>query len=291
MLTGFLRSSQGTYDIQDARASLTVQSPQRHSTIVLVPIAITRAVSRAIASCELTHIDRVSIDVASARAQHAAYEAALASSGYEIRCLPEEADLPDSVFVEDTAVILPDAAIITRPGAESRRRETASVAAALEGLRPLLHVEEPGTLDGGDVLLLDREIAVGRTGRSNAEGIAQLRRMVAPFGFAVREIPVAGALHLKTAVTRVAERVLLVNPRWVDHRVHFADWIVIHVDEAEPFAANALWIERAGEVIHSASFPLTAARLSCAGIRVHPVVADELGKAEGGVTCCSLLLE
>lgn len=255
----------------------------------LVPIAITRAVSRAIVECELTHLERSHIDLAEARRQHAEYEGALKSLGFDVRRLPEEPDLPDSVFVEDAAVVLPEVAIITRPGARSRQEETTTVAGALDGLRPIVRIEAPGTLDGGDVLVLGREIVVGRTLRSNGDGVAQLRELVAPFGYTVRDVPVTGCLHLKTAVTRVAERVLLVNPEWIDYRTHFPNWIVVEVDPGEPFAANALWAQ--GHVIHSSSFPRTAERLGRIGVRVVPVAADELGKAEGGVTCCSLLLE
>ena len=259
------------------------------TTAPSVPIAITRGVSRAIVNCELTHLARSPIDLAEARRQHDAYEGALRSLGFEVRRLPEEPELPDSVFVEDAAVVLPEVAIITRPGAPSRREETTTVARALEGLRPMVRIKPPGTLDGGDVLLLSREIIVGRTPRSNADGISQLRDLVSSFGYTVRDVPVTGCLHLKTAVTRVAERVLLVNPEWIDYRTCFPNWIVVEVDPSEPFAANALWTR--GRVIHSSSFPRTAERLERVGVRVLPVPADELGKAEGGVTCCSLLLE
>jgi len=254
-----------------------------------VPIAITRAVSRAIVDCELTHLDRTPIDLAVAREQHDQYEAALKSLGFEVRRLPEELELPDSVFVEDAAIVFPEVAVITRPGAPSRQPEIASVARALEGLRPAVQIESPGTLDGGDVLVLDKDVVVGRTPRSNAEGIAQLGQLLAPYGYKVRDVAVTGCLHLKTAVTRVAERFLLVNPQWIDYRAHFPNWIVVEVDPSEPFAANALSAH--GRVIHSASFPLTRARLERVGVRVVPVPADELGKAEGGVTCCSLLLD
>ncbi len=254
-----------------------------------VPIAITRAVSRAIAHCELTHLDRSPIDLTEARRQHDAYEGALRSLGFEVRRLTEEPELPDSVFVEDAAIVLPEVAIITRPGAHSRQAETTGVAHALEGLRPMVRIEAPATLDGGDVLVLNREIVVGRTPRSNEDGVSQLRDLLAPFGYTVRDVPVSGCLHLKSAVTRVAERVLLVNPEWIDYRTHFPNWIVVEVDPAEPFAANALWAQ--GRVIHSSSFPRTAERLERVGVRIVSVPADELGKAEGGVTCCSLLLE
>jgi dimethylargininase len=254
-----------------------------------VPIAITREVSRAIDQCELTHLQPVTIDVAEARRQHAAYEAALKSLGFDVRRLPEEPELPDSVFVEDAAIVLPEVAVVTRPGAASRRPETDSIAKALSGLRPLVEIHEPGTIDGGDVLVLNREVIVGETERSNAEGVAQLERLLAPFGYLVRTIPVTGCLHLKTAVTRVAERVLLVNPDWIDYRRHFTNWIVVEVHPTEPFASNALYTP--GSVILSSSFPRTRERLERIGIRVVSVPASELAKAEGGVTCCSLLID
>ncbi|MFN8580130.1 MAG: N(G),N(G)-dimethylarginine dimethylaminohydrolase [Gemmatimonadaceae bacterium] len=254
-----------------------------------MPIAITRAVSRAIAHCELTHLEPVPIDVERARAQHADYERALESLGYAVTQLAEEPDLPDSVFVEDAAVVFPEVAVITRPGATSRQPETDTVARALAPHRRLVSISAPGTLDGGDVLVLDRDVVVGDTPRSNAAGVSQLRTLLAPFGYTVRSAAITGALHLKTAVTRVAERVLLVNPSWIDHRAYFPNWIIVEVDPGEPFAANALLAN--GQVILSSSFPRTAERLRQVGVRVVPVPASELAKAEGGVTCCSLLID
>lgn len=253
-----------------------------------MPIAITRAVSRAIARCELTHLAPAPIDLAEARRQHQAYEQALESLGYTLHRLPEEPELPDSVFVEDAAVVFPEVAVITRPGATSRRPETASVAEALRAFRPLVEITAPGTLDGGDVLVLDQSVAVGETPRSNAEGVRQLRAHLAPFDYTVTSVPVTGCLHLKSAITRVAERVILVNPAWLDFRTYFPNWITVQVDPDEPFAANALLTP--GGVIHSVAFPKTAERLRRVGVRVVPVPAQELAKAEGGVTCCSLLV-
>lgn len=252
-----------------------------------MPFALTREVSRAIADCQLTHLPRVPIDLEVARTQHAAYERALESLGFPVQRVAEAPALADSVFVEDVAVVFPELAVMTRPGAESRRAEGEAVAEVLGRHRPLARIEPPGTLDGGDVLVLDKDVVVGDTSRSNAEGVAQLARLLAPHGYRVRHVPVHGALHLKTAVTRVGERVLLVNPAWVDVQL-FPGWMVLSVDQAEPFAANALWL--GGAVILSDSFPRTRARLQAMGIRVVPVPASELAKAEGGVTCCSLIV-
>jgi dimethylargininase len=250
-------------------------------------IAFTRGVSASIARCELTHLPHQPIDVERARAQHAAYERTLADLGCRVVRLPEAPDLPDAVFVEDAAVVLDELAVIARPGAASRRAETAAVAAALRAHRPLRVIEPPGTLDGGDVLALGRTLFAGRSGRSNAEGIEQLRRHVAPCGYAVETVETHGCLHLKSAVTAVAPGTLLVQPAWADPGA-LPGWDVIEVDRAEPFAANALLVREV--VLHPAAFPCTRARLEARGIRVRAVDVSELAKAEGGVTCCSLLV-
>lgn len=251
-------------------------------------IAITRAVSRAMQRCELTHMARSAIDLALARTQHAAYERALRDAGCDVRQLPEQPELADSVFVEDTAVVLDEVAVLTRPGAMSRRGEIDSMAEALAPLRELLRIEAPATLDGGDVLRLDRVLHVGASSRSNAEGIAQLRRLVAPFGYRVEAVPLRGCLHLKSAVTRVAPDLLLVNPDWVDAR-RFPGHRTLAVDQAEPFAANSVLI--GNRLLYSASFPRTADRLRQAGVDVRTVAMSETEKAEGAMTCCSVVFD
>jgi dimethylargininase len=250
-------------------------------------IALTRPVSASIVSCELTHLDRRPIDLDLARAQHCHYEEALAALGCEIQRLPEAPDLPDAVFCEDAAVVLDELAIIARPGAASRRPEVRSVARALERYRRLVAIEAPGTLDGGDVLCLGRTLYVGLSQRSNRAAIAQMRDLLAPLGYGVQGVPVQGCLHLKSAVTRVAEDVLLINRDWVDGGA-FGELDRIDVDPAEPGAANALLI--GGAVIYAAAYPRTRRRLEERGIAVHSVDVSELAKAEGAVTCCSLIV-
>ncbi len=250
-------------------------------------IAITRKVSPAIGRCELTHLEREPIDFERASAQHEAYERALADLGCRVVSLPAESDLPDSVFVEDTAVVVDEIAVMTRPGAPSRGRESASVAAALAEHRPLARIEAPATLDGGDVLRLGTRLFVGRSSRSNADGIAQLRALLAPLGYTVEGVAIGGCLHLKSAVTEVAPGAVLLNPSWASPDT-FAAFRRIEVDPSEPFAANAL---RIGEsVIYPTAFPRTAVWLDRAGIRLMPVDVSELAKAEGAVTCCSLIV-
>ncbi|HVP15073.1 MAG TPA: N(G),N(G)-dimethylarginine dimethylaminohydrolase [Terriglobales bacterium] len=251
-------------------------------------VALTRKVSPALARCELTHLPREPIDVAIAGRQHEAYERALADLGFRVESLPAEPDLPDSVFVEDAAVVLEELAVITRPGAPSRRAEIASVASALEPYRAIAWIGPPGTLDGGDVLVVGRRVWVGRSARTNENGALQLRAQLAPFGYETSDVPVRDCLHLKSAVTRVGEEQVLVNPSWVDERI-FHGLRIVHVDPAEPFAANALL---AGDgVIVPAAHPRTRARLEAEGAHTVALDVSEIAKAEGGVTCCCLLFE
>lgn len=251
-------------------------------------IALVREVSDSIVDCELTHLERTPIDPARARAQHAAYQATLVQAGCEVRVLPPLHALPDAVFVEDCAVVLDEIALITRPGAESRRGEIASSEAALASLRTLRHIEAPATLDGGDVLRVGHTLFVGRTPRTNPRGIEQLAALTAPYGYEVVPVEVTGCLHLKTAVCEVAPHTLLINRAWVEVQP-FAALEQIAVDLNEPMAANALRI--GDKVIYPAEFVRTAEKLRARGIALLPVPAEELGKAEGGVTCCSLVFE
>ena len=254
----------------------------------MATIAITRAVSRAIDRCELSHMQRSPIHLTLARRQHDGYEQALRDAGCEVHQLDEQPDWPDSVFVEDTTIVLKNVAVSTRPGAPSRRDEVASVAEAVAAFRELRRIEAPATLDGGDVLQLGNGLFVGVSARSNHDGIAQLGQLVAPFGYHVEAVPLDGCLHLKSAVTQVADDLLLVNPDWVDAS-RFEGWRSIAVDPAEPHAANTLKIGK--KLIMSTSWPRTVARLRQAGIDVHAVEMSEMEKAEGGVTCCSLIFE
>jgi dimethylargininase len=242
-------------------------------------IAITRDVSPAINACELTHLAPQTIDYTMAQLQHDEYRQALASLGLEVVRIPADPAYPDCVFIEDTALVFDDIAVITRPGAPSRRGETRAVADVLEQYRPLAHIEAPATLDGGDVLVLDDRVFVGMSARTNEAALSQLRfhtrREVIP-------VNVHGCLHLKSAITRVSKDALLVNRDWIDV-APFAGWKLIDVDE--PWGANALLV---GEtVIYPNAFPHTRAKLE-GDIRL--VDASELAKAEGGVTCCALLV-
>lgn len=251
-------------------------------------VAITRGISARFADCEITHIAREPIDTLRAHAEHAAYEALLRELGVEVRRLPADPGLPDCVFVEDTAVVLPECAVITRPGAASRRPETTAVAETLSGWRTLHRIEPPGTLDGGDVLVLGKRVLVGAGGRSNTSGIAQLRDCLAPHGYAVESVPLRDCLHLKSAVTRAGPASLILNPAWVDAAL-FSGWQIVEVDPAEPGAANVLLV--GDELVTAAHHARSRERLERAGLRPRVLEASEVAKAEGALTCCSLIFE
>ena len=250
-------------------------------------VAITRAVSGSLAACELTHLERVAIDVDLARAQHRAYEEALIGAGYLVERLDTSPEMPDSVFVEDIAVVFDELAILTRPGAESRRRETAAVAEAVAAYRPVHVIQPPGTVDGGDVLVAGRHVFVGRSSRTNAAAVGQMRQLLEPLGYTVSETVVRSCLHLKSAVTALSDDVLLVNPEWIDPAL-FEGFTLVEVDPSEPPAANALRLH--DRIVVSSAFPRTAERIARRGLRVHAVDASEVAKAEGAVTCCSLIV-
>lgn len=250
-------------------------------------IAFTRPVPPGIANCELTHLARQPIDLDAAIRQHREYEAMLCALGCDVRQLPGLAEHPDSVFIEDTAIVLDECAIIARPGAESRRGEVDGVVDALRPLRRLYHMEPPGTLDGGDVLRAGRRLYVGASTRSNEDGARQLADAVASHGYTVRRVPIFECLHLKTAASALPDGSVLLDPRRVDAD-HFdgARWLHVHPDEPE--AANVLVV--GDVVVVPASAPRTRGTLDAAGFRTISVDASELAKAEGGLTCCSLLL-
>ena len=190
------------------------------------------------------------------------------------------------MFVEDVALVFDEVAIITRPGADSRKPEAQSIARALTPYRTLCTIEAPGTLDGGDVLRVGKTVYIGLSSRSNRSAVEQTQKFLAPYGYTVQGVEVTGCLHLKSAVTQVSDDTLLINPAWVDRSI-FGAMKFIEVDESEPSAANAVWLDDA--VLYPSSFPQTQRRLEEAGLRLKIVDATEVAKAEGAVTCCSLI--
>jgi len=250
--------------------------------------AITRDVNAGLGNCELSFLPRVSIDVNLAVQQHQQYESVLSSLGCDVVKVPTGPGLADSVFVEDAAIVLDEVAVICRPGAESRRAEVEGIRDVLQNYRTIASIRSPGTLDGGDVLRIGKAIYAGLSTRSNRSGIEQLRDLVTDFGYSVAMVETTKCLHLKSGVSAVAPDTLLINPDWMS-RSAFADYELIEVDKGEQHAANALRIGKI--VIYPSSFPRTMEKLRERDINVMPVEMSELQKAEGAVTCCSLILE
>lgn len=248
--------------------------------------ALVRAVSPRFAEAVRTFRDHEAIDVVEARAQHTAYRAALSNLDVEVVGLPDADDHPDGVFVEDAAVVIDDLAVLTRPGAASRRDEPATLAPTLEGRgMALARIEAPGHLDGGDVLRVDDTLYVGVGVRTDREGVRQLAELAASRGRRVVPVAVPGALHLKTAVTALPDGTLIGMPGWVE--VAGFDGQPVH-GVPEPAGANVLLV---GEhVLVSASAPRTAEMIEQRGFAVSAVDIGELEKAEAGLTCMSVLL-
>ena len=249
-------------------------------------IALTRAVSASLNKCELTHLTRQPIKITLARKQHHQYERILSILGCQVVEMAEEPELPDAVFVEDTAVVLDEIAVIARPGAISRRVETSSVATALKKYRQLAYIEEPANLEGGDVLKMGKHIYIGESKRTNSEGVEQLREIISPYGYTVHSVPVTGCLHLKSAATQITDDYVLINSEWIDKSI-FHEYQIIEVDAAEPYASNVLRIGDA--LVYPTAYPGTTARLKAMGFSIVPINVSELIKAEGAVTCCSIL--
>ena len=247
-----------------------------------MPVAFTRAVSPRLAECETTQAERV--DVPRAVAQHAAYEAALLAAGLEVRRLAPLDDFPDGVFVEDTALLLGEHAVILRPGAPSRAGETESTATGLAAMFQLHRLPE-GLVDGGDVLRIGRTLHVGLSTRSDEAGVRALGELVAPLGYRVAAVPVAGGLHLKSAATCVGD-VLVHNPAWVSPD-YFPGTDRLAVAPGEALGGNVL---RAGDtLLTAADSPRTAEALAARGFAVVSLDISEMRKADAALTCMSLI--
>ncbi len=248
--------------------------------------ALTREASATIGNCELTFLPRVKIDTDLLLQQHQQYQSVLSSLGCKVVTAPSQPTLADSVFVEDTAIVLDEIAVLCRPGIKSRRPEIATIATILQEYRTIASIQPPGTLDGGDLLRVGKVIYAGLSTRSNRSGIEQLNNIVSDYGYSVKPIEVSKCLHLKSAVTEVAPGTLLINSDWID-RADLGDFDLIDVDREEAHAANALLVEQ--RVIYPSSFPRTMEKLLARRIDVMPVDMSELQKAEGAATCCSLI--
>jgi dimethylargininase len=249
-------------------------------------LALTREVSPRIGGCELSFIERQPIDYARAVAQHREYCRLLETIGLEVLRLAADSACPDCCFVEDAAVVLDEVAVLGRMGAASRRPESPAIAEALAPYRPLVALEPPATLEGGDVLRIGKQLFVGLSKRTNAVGVEVLRRAAVPHGYSVAIVEVRGCLHLKSAVTMVDDQTLIANVIWVDPKA-FPGFEVLPIPLKEPLAANVLRV-RDRVVVH-AGFPRTVELLEKRGLSVMTVDVSEFLKAEAGLTCKSIL--
>jgi dimethylargininase len=251
------------------------------------PTALTRAVSPLLSECELTHLNRNPIDLKKAEKQHTDYEDALTRMGYFVRRLPETPHLPDGVFVEDAAVVFDEVGIITRPGAVSRRPETESMAEILKEYRELKFIEEPGTIDGGDVLILGKRVYIGISQRTNRNAILQFSEILAPYGYTVTGVNVSGCLHLKTALTPIEDDLLLINPDWVDGDI-FEGYHTEAIHPDEPYGANVMRFKN--WALCPSAFSHTLEWLNTRDYDIISIDQSEMAKAEAGLTCCSVIV-
>jgi dimethylargininase len=252
-----------------------------------VLVILTRLPSSKLLHAELTHLARTTIDDKLSALQHQQYCIALKEAGFDVCILPALDDYPDSVFVEDVLISLPEVSILCRPGALSRRGEVESIVAHLPNDRPVIQIQAPATLDGGDVLRIGKALFVGESTRTNQAAIHALSQALRDFGYVVTAVKVTGALHLKTAVTAVSNDLLLINPRWIDINP-FSGWQRIEVADNETFAGNSLVIEE--KVFMQAAHIATADRIRSVGFNVQMIDISEFAKAEAGLTCMSVIL-
>jgi dimethylargininase len=259
---------------------------QGQNKLFAAMLALLRTPSPAIARAQRTYVAHEPIDFDLALAQHAAYAKALGDCSLQVRMLPAGRGEPDDVFLEDTAVILDEIAILCSMGTMTRRREPLAIEPVLREYREVRRIELPATLEGGDVLRIGRKLLVGLSSRTNAAGVAALADLVGPYGYQVTAVPVHGCLHLKTACTALPDGRLLVNAAWIDASA-LTGHELIATPASEQWAANTLPI--GWRVILPAAHPHTADLIHRLGFEPMPVELSEFAKAEGGVTCLSLL--
>jgi dimethylargininase len=251
------------------------------------PRALVRPPSARLAEGIVTHVERRPVDVGRARAEWTAYVAELDAAGWEIVELPVDDESPDSVFIEDTVVIHDDLAIITRPGASSRRAETDVVAQACGRLAvAVASIASPGTVDGGDVLRAGDTVYVGTGGRTNDDGVAQLRNLLEPRGARVVAVALTGILHLKTGAAALPDGTFVAHGPLLAHAPLFPGlWAV-----PEPSGAQVVVLgER--RLLIAADCPRSAELYTRAGYETRVVEIGEFQKLEGAVTCLSVLVD
>jgi len=250
-------------------------------------LALTHLPSPKMADCLLTFVARSPIDHGRALEQHAEYCRMLRGCGLEVRTLDVNSDLPDCAFIEDLAVVLDEVALVARPASPARQAETAAIDVELRKYRNLEHVVAPAMLEGGDVLRVGRKLLIGLSSRTSAAGAAALAAVSRRHGYEVQTVSVRDCLHLKTACTALPDGRLLVNPAWLDVKA-LHDFELVPVPEAEPWGANIICLGKC--VCAAAEHEETVDLIGRLGFDVRTASLDEFAKAEGGVTCLSLLV-
>ncbi|MDX2448693.1 MAG: hypothetical protein QNK29_15995 [Desulfobacterales bacterium] len=217
--------------------------------------------------------------------QHNAYIEILGKLGIEVMILDTQPDYPDAYFVEDTAVVTPEVAVITIPGAISRQGEQASIEPVLSRFRKIENIQAPGTVDGGDVLMVGNYIFIGISDRTNVEGARQLGTILGSHGYAWDTIPVGDGLHLKSSINYVGKNTLILTAPF-QHLNLFEPYNKIVLDDTETYAANTLWIN--DSLIMPKGYPITKKQLSVLNQPIVELDVSEVAKMDGGLTCLSL---
>lgn len=251
-------------------------------------LGITHGVSPRLDQGELTYINRESLDYALALQQHDHYCSILAAHGVDVKKLAMNSSYPDSCFVEDTAIVLDEIAIITSMGTASRRGETAGIATELSKYREIATIQLPATIEGGDVLRIGKTLLVGLSSRTNAQGIEALINIVKRLGYTVVPVPVTGCLHLKTACTAINGEILLVNPPWINI-TPLRNYTLLPVSPDEPWAANIICVDDI--ICAQAGFPKTLAKLQTFSSSIEIIDISEFRKVEAGLSCLSILFQ
>lgn len=250
-------------------------------------LALTHRPSDSIVHGQRTWIEREPIDPVLLKQQHASYRDMLADCGATVRLLDCNLEHPDCAFIEDTAVVLDEVAVMCSMGADSRCAEPVAIENELARYRPVDGIRPPGTLEGGDVLVTGRRILVGRSSRTNDAGIRQFTEIAGRYGYRITTVPVTGCLHLKTACAALPDGRLLINPEWIDTK-SLNGFHALTVPNEEPWSANVLVVN--GTVCTSRQYTRCNEFIASEGLTVKSTDTSEFARAEGGVTCLSLLL-
>ncbi len=250
--------------------------------------ALTRQPALSLENGEVTYVSRQSIDLPLAFQQHEAYCQALRHMGVEVERLPSVEGHPDSVFIEDNAIILDELAVLSSMGTVSRQGEIDFLLPVLSRHRSVVTISPPALLEGGDVCCIGKTLLVGISSRTNWLGVEALRAIVEPFGYRVTPIEIQGCLHLKTACTPLDDKTLLVNPTWLDLDA-LRHVQLVQVPSAEPLGANVLRLPQG--ILANAAFPRTLDLMKAEGHTVRDIEISEFLKAEAGLTCLSLIFD